>query len=53
MDEDPSIYDYDGVYDEIQEKRTQQAQQALQRVEQKQESRYIENLKRVSICRGD
>ena len=49
MAEDPSIYDYDGVYDVMQRERGERAKAAAAAVakEEKQGSKYIESLKRV------
>jgi hypothetical protein len=46
--EDPSIYDYDGVYDAMQAERGERARQAAEAAqEEKKGSKYIESLKRV------
>lgn len=46
--EDPSIYDYDGVYDAMQAERGERARAAQAAAqEEKQQSKYIDSLKRV------
>ena len=48
MEEDPSIYDYDGVYDAMQAERGERAKAAQAAAqEEKQQSKYIDSLKRV------
>lgn len=48
--EDPSIYDYDGVYDAMQAERGERARAAQAAVqEEKQQSKYIDSLKRVRL----
>jgi coiled-coil domain-containing protein 55 len=45
--EDPSLYDYDGVYDKLQAERSERERLATASEPEKKKSKYIENLKKV------